>query len=292
MQINELKKIGIVGPGLLGGSIGLALKSHNIKGTILGIGHRAESLDRAVQIGAIDEGSLNIKDLAGCDLVILTTPISLIYETLDRLSAILSVGAIVTDVGSTKRKICEYARPLVKAGIEFIGSHPIAGSEKRGVDFARHDLFLNANCFITPTSKNNSETVDLIRRLWELLGMHVVKTSPREHDMLMAAISHLPHMAAAGLVNICSDDQVKFSGSGFQDTTRIASGDVNLWRDIVMSNPDYIVKFLKKYTRELDRLRSAIEAGDTKKVCQFLEIAKKRRDGLIRFKYEHRLIEP
>jgi prephenate dehydrogenase len=291
LQINELTKIGIVGPGLLGGSVGLALKSHNITARIIGIGHRTESLDRAVQIGAIDEGSLNLSDLAGCNLVILTTPISLIYTTLDQLGSILSAGTIVTDVGSTKRKICDYARPLAKAGIEFIGSHPIAGSEKRGVDFARHDLFLNANCFITPMKKNNSEAVELVRQLWETVGMRVVKISPREHDKLLAAISHLPHMAAAGLVNACTDAQVKFSGPGFQDTTRIASGDVTLWRDIIMSNPYYAAMFLKKYARELDRLRLAIETGDVKKVCRFLETAKKRRDDLIRFKYEHHLIE-
>jgi prephenate dehydrogenase len=173
-----------------------------------------------------------------------------------------------------------------------VGSHPIAGSEKRGVDFARPDLFLNANCFVTPVRGNKRQAVELVCQLWRTLGMRVVETSPRKHDELLASISHLPHMAAAGLVNVCNDTQVKFSGTGFQDTTRIASGDVTLWRDIVESNPDFIAAFLKKYTRELDRLRVAIEGGNTKAVCRFLEKAKKRRDDLLKFKYEHRLIEP
>jgi prephenate dehydrogenase len=291
LQLKDLKKIGIVGPGLLGGSIGLALKSHNIPAEVIGIGHRQSSIDRAVQIGAIDRGSLNLADLTDCQLVILATPISLIRTALSELEPILQPGSVVTDVGSTKRQICEWAGPLGKRGIEFVGSHPIAGSEKRGVDFARPDLFLNANCFVTPTSKNSSEAVNLIGELWRLIGMRVVKTSPRQHDKLLATVSHLPHVVAAGLVNVCTEDQLKYTGTGFLDTSRIASGDVNLWRDIILSNPDCLNSALKKFITQLEKFQQAIEAGDSKKICKLLETAKHRRDDMVQFKYNHQQIE-
>lgn len=292
MKLNDLTKIGIVGPGLLGGSVALAIKSHNLPALIVGVGHRSHSIDRALEIGAIDQGSLDLRELAGCQLVIIATPIGLIRQTIMDLGAVLAPGAIVTDVGSTKRDICRWGRSLAKRKIEFVGSHPIAGSEKRGVDFARHDLFVNANCFVTPVAGNTSQAVELVCELWKTLGMRVVKTSPSEHDKLLAAVSHLPHIVAAGLMNTCREDQIKFSGTGFMDTTRIASGDVNLWHDIVVSNADYLSATLKKLTTELEKVRQAIDKGDSKAICQFLEKARVRREDLVRFKYEQQQIEP
>ena len=154
MGIKDLKQIGIVGPGLLGGSIGLALKSRGASAKIVGVGHRQVSLDRAVEIGAIDEGSQDVSSLRECQLVILATPINLIKEVIEQLGDILAAGTVVTDVGSTKRKICQWGAKLGRKKIEFVGSHPIAGSEKRGIDFARPDLFSNANCFVTPALRN------------------------------------------------------------------------------------------------------------------------------------------
>ncbi len=292
MNIKDLHEIGIVGPGLLGGSIGLALKSRQLKARIVGIGHRKSSLDRAVEIGAIDEGSEGFSILAGCRLVIIATPISLIKNSIHALAGILPPGAVVTDVGSTKRKICFWGKELLKRNIEFVGSHPIAGSEKRGIDFARVDLFANANCFVTPVDANSRPAVDLVSRLWTLTGMRVIVTTPDQHDRLLAAVSHLPHLAAAALVNTCSEDQLKFTGAGFLDTTRIASGDVNLWHDIVVSNPDKIQAALKKFIRELDQFRLALKNKNSKKICEFLAKAKTKRDNLMKFKLEHKEIEP
>lgn len=291
LRIKDLHKIAIIGPGLLGGSIGLGLRSREVPARIVGIGHRKSSLDRAVEIGAIDEGSENIGDVAGAELVIIATPIGLIKHSLEQLGPILKPGSVVTDVGSTKREICRQGRKLARRGIEFVGSHPIAGSEKRGVDFARVDLFANANCFVTPTDGNTSESVALVTDLWTSLGMRVIRTTPAEHDRLLARVSHLPHMAAAGLVNICTETELQCTGTGFLDTTRIASGDVQLWHDIVVSNPDRIAAVLKKYIRTLDQFRSAVERKDSKAIRRFLETAKTKRDNLIRFKYEHKEIE-
>jgi len=291
LNLKDLRKIGIVGPGLLGGSIGLALKSRGVSARIVGIGHRKSSLDRAVEIGAIDEGSEDLGSLAGAELVILATPLSLIKQSIDALGGILSPGTVVTDVGSTKRTICRWSQKLKRRKIEFVGSHPIAGSEKRGVDFARVDLFTNANCFITPQASNSEGAVGLVRELWTLVGMRVIEMSAGSHDALLAAVSHLPHMAAAGLVNVCDPEQLKYTGTGFIDTTRIASGDVNLWCDIVMSNSDKIDSVLKKFIKEMEQFRKAVGKGDSKAISRFLESAKHKRDELMRFKFAHKEIE-
>ncbi len=284
MKIKDLQNIGIVGPGLLGGSIGLALKSREVSARIVGIGHRKVSLDRAVEIGAIDEGTQDLSRLAGCELVILATPISLIKHTIDALGSVLDPGTVVTDVGSTKRTICQWAKSLRRRKIEFVGSHPIAGSEKRGIDFARPDLFVNANCFVTPISGDSERAVGLVAELWTLIGMRVVTVPPAQHDQLLAAVSHLPHIVAAGLVQTCSEDQLKFTGTGFIDTTRIASGDVNLWHDILVSNSDKISTVMKKFIREMEKFRQAVESRDSKKICRFLAEAKRKRDDLMRLK--------
>jgi len=291
LNIKQLKKIGIVGPGLIGGSIALALKSANIPAKIIGIGHRQISIDRAIEFGAIDEGYLSLENLNDCQLVIIATPISLIKSTINSLANILHTGAIVTDVGSTKRQICRWGNKLTRKKIEFVGSHPIAGSEKRGIDFARHDLFVNANCFVTPERKNSPAAVNLISQLWKTVGMNVIKTSPAQHDKLLGLVSHLPHIVAAGLVNTCTQRQLEFTGSGFMDTTRIASGDVGLWRDIIMSNPDYIVQSLKKFTAQLNEITEAINNKDENKVTRLLSSAKTKRDKLVEFKYKHKQIE-
>ncbi len=292
LNIKQLRQIGIVGPGLIGGSVALALKTANIRAKIIGIGHRQTSIDKAISFGAIDEGSLDLKDLKHCQLVIVATPISLIKSTLDSLEHILTPNAVITDVGSTKRQICRWADKLFKKKIQFVGSHPVAGSEKRGIEFARHDLFLNANCFVTPVRKNSAEAVNLVSQLWQTVGMNVISTTPAEHDKLLALVSHLPHIVAAGLVNSCTQKQLEFTGTGFMDTTRIASGDVKLWTDIIMSNPDYIIRAIKKFSNQLENIANAINNSDDKKLTQLLSSAKSKRDKLIEFKYKHKQIEP
>ncbi len=292
LHINDLGKIGIIGPGLIGGSIALALKRFGFRGTIIGVGHREVSIELAKEIGAIDEGSLELEALAETELIIIGTPISLIRTTIDRLRNILSPGTVVTDVGSTKRKICQWGKSLMRKNIEFVGSHPVAGSEKRGVDFARHDLFVNANCFITPMKGNSRQAIELISSLWSLIGMNVIQATPSEHDKLLALVSHLPHVAAASLVNTCSQKQLEFTGSGFMDTTRISSGDVSLWSDIILSNPDHIVSSAKKFISQLENFCSAVDSQNSKEVKKFLAGAKSKRDALVQFKYNHEQIEP
>lgn len=291
LQVKELRKIAIIGPGLLGGSVALGLKSAGVTAEIVGIGHRQASLDRAVAIGAIDVGSVDMAAAAGAEVVILAVPIGQFDAMLSSLAEVISPGTIVTDVGSTKRQVCRLAAKRLPKGVTFVGSHPMAGSEKRGVEFARSDLCLGATCIVTPERRTPASSAGLIESLWQAIGMRVVRMAPAQHDRILAKISHLPHVVASALVNLCSEDELKVSGMGFLDTTRIASGDVGLWHDIVVSNADGLRSAIGAIRRQLDRLESAIEAGDSKRIRAFLQTGKDRRDWLMRYKIDAGQIE-
>ncbi len=291
MRIKDLKCIGIIGPGLIGGSIGLALKSEGVSAKIIGIGRRKSSIDSAIKIGAIDTGSTNIDDVKDANLVIITTPISTIKSIINDLSYILKPGTVVTDAGSTKRRVCRWGNKLIKRGVQFVGSHPIAGSEKRGVEFARHDLFRNAYCFITPTKEPTKPAIRLVTELWMTLNMRIVLASPEYHDRLLAYISHLPHIIASSLINTAINVEIEYAGTGFLDTTRIASGDMGLWTDIILSNPDNISRAIDRFIRQLTKFKDAIRKKDADKIKNLLKSAKVERDKLVEFKYKQSQIE-
>jgi len=290
LKINDLHTVAIVGPGLLGGSIGLGLKAAGLNARIIGVGHRPSSIRKAVEIGAIDSGFLEYRPLEDAQLVIIATPIGLFETVLSQLADVLHAGAVITDVGSTKQHICRQAERILPDRLRFIGSHPMAGSEQRGIEFARADLFQSATCIITPTQTSSRPALGLVRSMWTILGMRLVRLSPAEHDAVLAKISHLPHIAAAALVNICTSDELKISGPGFLDTTRIASGDVDLWNDIIMSNPDHIRAAAKRLKQQIDLLEKAVEARDTRSIKQFLASAKRKRDTLVKSKIKKNLL--
>src|SRR5436190_17870561 len=193
----KLERLSIVGVGLLGGSIGLAVRSTVNDCEIIGYGHRPATLERAVQIGAIDRGTGVLAEAVdGADLVILCTPVGLMREMLSGLAGCLKPGAVVADVGSTKASIVRAADEILPRGVAFIGSHPMAGSEKRGVEFARADLFQNALCILTPDERTDAKAVSNVEAFWELLGMRTCRMDPAAHDAALAEVSHLPHALA------------------------------------------------------------------------------------------------
>jgi len=292
LRIRDLDNIAIVGVGLLGGSIGLGLRAAGYRGRILGIGHRASTMAKAVESGCVDRGFLEVPDcIDQCPLVILATPIGKFEQMLVQLSQRLREGAIVTDVGSTKRYVLRLAGRKLPPDVRFVGSHPMAGSEKRGVDFARADLFDNAVCIITPGARSDGEAVETVRQLWESLGMRVVQMSAQRHDRILSRISHLPHVVAAALVNCNRPEELKLCGPGFLDTTRVSSGDVGLWRDIIGSNKDNIVKALDLMQEQLSQLQQAVKGNDMDGLCRFLEQARKRRQNLIEYKLQERQLD-
>ena len=275
------KRLSMLGVGLLGGSIGLAVKRAVTGCKVIGYGHRAETLDEALKTGAIDEASQSVEQaVAGADLVILCTPVGIFEQILTAIASALAPGAIVTDVGSTKRSVVAAAERLVPARTTFVGSHPMAGSEKRGVRFATADLFQGAVCITTPTASTPSGALARVERFWESLGMHLVRLSPAEHDRRLADVSHLPHALAAALVSVQDGGSLPLAGKGFLDATRIAAGDPGLWRDIFLDNRDNLRDSLRRFRARLDALESSLGAGDAEAIKTWLDAAANRRQGM------------
>jgi prephenate dehydrogenase len=277
----NLHRLSILGVGLLGGSLGLAVKKAFSDCRVMGYGHRPDSLDRALAMGAIDESSADpVRAVEGADLVVLCTPVQTIGPLLRQVAPALKPGAIVTDVGSTKRSIVRAAREGLGKNVRFVGSHPMAGSEKRGVEFARPDLFAGAVCILTPHPNDDPDTVGDVERFWQAVGMKTTRLSPDEHDHLLACVSHLPHALAAALVSMQPDDALGLAGNGFRDVTRIAAGDPGLWRDILVDNADEVRRSLRSFRAGLDELDAALEAADAAAVEAFLARAAERRKKL------------
>lgn len=280
-QARHLRQITILGVGLLGGSIGLAVRAAIPKCKIVGWGHRAQTLKRAQEIGAIDRFEMDATAaVAGSNLVILCTPVGAFESVLREIAPALSPGCLVTDVGSTKRSIVRMAEKILGAQQDFIASHPIAGSEKRGVEFARADLFQNALCILTPTSKTLPLVIKRVESFWQMLGMRVIRLSAEDHDRMLADISHLPHVLAAALIAMQEPSALQLSGQGFMDTTRVAGGDGNLWKDILLDNADNLSAALQRLRSQIDQVMRMLEKKDQTKLTQWLTAAADRRTEL------------
>jgi prephenate dehydrogenase len=269
-------KIAIVGVGLIGGSIGLALRKRRLAKEIVGIGRRAASLATAKRVGSITASSTNLaKGVADADLVVICTPVDCIVEQV-QLVASAAPGALITDVGSTKANIVAG----LDRTIRFIGSHPITGNEKRGPQHAAADLFVNRTVIITPSDDSRPGDVRQLKKLWSSLGAKVVSMSADEHDRVVAGISHLPHLLASAIAAATPDRYVTLSAGGWQDTTRIAAGDPALWRQILLANRDHLLTALDQFDERLAAFRSAVERQDAVALEQLLTAAKKIRDAV------------
>ena len=270
----DLQQLSILGVGLLGGSIGLACRSRLTNCEIIGYGHRADSLDAGLRLGAIDRAMDDPADaVRGADLVILCTPVGLFGDILRKIGPTLKPGALVTDVGSTKRSVVSEAEKWVPKGVHFVGSHPMAGSEKRGVQFARADLFLDALCILTPTEKTDAMAVGRIEEFWRLLGMRTSRMSAQDHDRMVGMVSHVPHAVAAALVRMQPTEAMRLAGKGFFDTTRIAGGDGGLWRDILLDNADNVREGFVRLQEELAELVKKLDEKDAKGLMEWLDRA-------------------
>lgn len=274
-------RLSILGVGLLGGSIGLAVRSVASNCIVVGYGHRVSTTDEARRIGAIDEATQSAAEaVRGADLVILCTPVGIFDAILREIAPALQTGAVVTDVGSTKRSVVASAERLLPAGAHFVGSHPMAGSEKRGVRFASADLFDGATCILTPTRDTDLGALERVGKFWTSLKMELVRLSPEEHDRRLADVSHLPHALAAALVSMQDEGSLGLAGKGFLDTTRIAGGDGGLWRDIFLDNRDNLRASIRRFQGHLDQLLARLDSGDPAAVKQWLDLAAARRAGL------------
>ena len=272
--------IGIVGCGLLGCSIAAALKSRRFPGPIVGCGRPGQNLDTALRQRLIDRAESDLAQAAaGCDLIVICTPVDRIIEDIQTAARAARPGTLITDVGSVKRVVCEPVGDLRK-GVTFIGSHPIAGSEKQGCAYADGDLFEGRVCVLTPRAATSREKVVSLRSFWQSLGMSVVEMSPEAHDRALAQTSHVPHLVAAALAATLAAENRSLTGGGFQDTTRIAAGDPQLWSAIFLANAGEVSAGLRVVSARLDELRGAIETSDKERLEKLLRVAQQNRDGL------------
>ena len=278
MAIKTPNHVTIIGVGLLGGSAGLAIKAHDPRIRIAGVGRRPESLQAALDAGAIDTAHLTCQEpVAESDLVILATPVGSFERHMRAIAPVLRPGAVVTDVGSTKGRVVAVAARVFGPSGPFVGSHPMAGSEQKGVPFARADLFHGATCILTPTPTTPPALVARVEAFWQLLGMHTVRMAPATHDRSVARVSHLPHALAALLMLLPNDADLAVAASGFRDATRLAGGDPEMWRDIFTTNRPAVRAALKAFARSLDQFSDLLAANDAPALERFLTRAKTRR---------------
>ena len=284
--MKELNCVAIAGVGLIGGSLGLALGSRNLARTIVGFGSRAATLETAWRRGAITEIAKDAKAaVAEADLVVLCAPVAHIAALARTINHFCRPGTLITDVGSTKRDIVNeldaaLAEPSWNALVRFVGSHPLAGNEKSGPEHATADLFVGRTVVVTPTEHTQAEDLRAVVNFWQALGAKVREMSPDEHDRAVAATSHLPHLVAAAIAGSTPEEYVSLTGSGWQDTTRIAAGDPVLWRQIMLANRGNLSALLEQFSARLDEWRQALTAGDSVELDRLLAEAKRIRDAL------------
>lgn len=279
------EEIAIIGPGLIGGSMGAAIRGRKLAKNVVGIGRRDISLKKALKAGAIDRATTHLQEgTKNADLVVLATPVSTFGRIAEDLKKFLRSGAILTEVGSTKESVIQAVQEHFseRRDVSFIPTHPMAGSEKGGPENSRADLFEDAACIFTLLEGTPKDHKDKLEKMWEKLGANVHFMSPRQHDILVGRISHLPHLAAAALINTIEGVDGKFAGGGLLDTTRIASGDPELWKSICKSNPEKIISALDAFSASLLKAREMIADEDFEALGDWLAAAKEKRDGIIR----------
>jgi prephenate dehydrogenase len=236
--------------------------------------------------GAVDYATTDLlAAVSNADLVILCTPLAQMHSLAKQFLPALKRGAIVTDVGSVKADVVREVGSLIqKTGAHFVGSHPMAGGEKMGVLASRPDLYANDVCVVTPDKKSNAGAVRKLEKFWQSLGARTLRLDAAQHDLFVSRSSHLPHVAAAALVNLVLGPtspkaQVGLCATGFRDTTRIASGSPEMWRDIALANRKNLTRSLDAFTAELKRFQTALRQNDTKAVEKFFATAKEQRDN-------------
>ena len=279
-----LRKLTILGPGLLGGSIGLAARQRKVARRVVIWARRPDAADQAWKLGAADEATNDLaKAVADAELVVLATPIGVMRTLVDQMRPALPEGCIVTDVGSVKYPVVTALSNALTNKARFVGSHPMAGSEQSGIEAARRDLFDNAVCIVTPREDTDKTALQVVCDFWKALGCTVKTLAPLEHDEIVARISHLPHIVAAAVVNVVCNDgahPLNFVGPGFKDFTRIAGGPFEMWTEICLENREEIRRALDQLIEELGKVRAAVENADAVELRTMLKRAKHFRDEL------------
>jgi prephenate dehydrogenase len=277
----DIDTLTIVGVGLIGGSIGLAAKRRGVARRVLGVGRRQASLDEALAVGAIDAAFLDpAPAVHQAQLTVFCTPVDQIADQVLALAPGCSPGTLLTDAGSTKAGIVNAVDGQLPEGIAFVGSHPLAGSEKKGPRFASPDLFHGRLTLITPAPRTDPGAVERIASFWKALGSQVRVMPPEEHDRALAFTSHLPHLAAAALAGILPPELYELCATGFRDTTRVAAGDPDLWSAIFAQNRSAMIAAVDALQACLVEYKRALIDRDRAALDTLLAQAKRTRDAL------------
>jgi prephenate dehydrogenase len=276
--------LAVVGVGLIGGSIASATRQRGIADRVIGIGRSRERLADAVRAGVIDALAADANEsqaaAAEADLVIVCTPVDRIADDVLALAPALRAGSLITDAGSTKGAICRTVQCGLTGSIPFVGSHPLAGSEKGGWEHADASLFEGRVCVVTPLDDTPPEVLERVSAFWRALGMRVRHMSPDDHDRALAVTSHLPHLAAAALASLLTNGEAELAASGFRDTTRVAAGDPDLWTAIFLQNTEPVLDQASLLIEQLREFQRAIRQGDAGRIRQLLEEGREGRQRL------------
>ncbi len=280
-----IKHLAIIGVGLIGGSLASALRKAKQVGKVTGFGRDINNLKKAVELGIIDEYTLTINHaVENADVIVLATPLSTTAKLLSGMRDHLTANAIITDVGSAKGSVVEAARQALGDKISrFVPGHPIAGREKSGVDAATADLFQSHRVILTPCPETSVSAISTITEMWEHTGAEIAQLGVEQHDEILAATSHLPHMLAYALVDCLAgmqerEDIFKFAAGGFADFTRIASSHPQMWTDICFSNREKLLVALETFDEYLNKIRSAINNDNNEELLKIFSRAKETRD--------------
>jgi prephenate dehydrogenase len=276
-----VQTLAIVGVGLIGGSIGLAARQRGVAGRVLGAGRNRDTLDRAQRLGCIDEPCPDLAEAAArADLVVFCTPVDRIADQVRAAAPRCRPGTLLTDAGSTKAAIVCALDGGLPDGVAFVGSHPLAGSEKRGPEHARADLLVNRLVVVTPGELSDAEAVERTCAFWRALGARVERMTPEDHDRALAMTSHLPHLTAAALAGVLPEGLAGLTATGFRDTTRVAAGDPELWTAIFRHNRPALLEAVARLADRLAAFRHALETDDPSAIEALLRQAKRVRDAL------------
>jgi prephenate dehydrogenase len=275
------KKVVIVGLGLMGGSLGYALKKRFPKCRVIGLSRKQANIRKAIQKKIINEGTTKLEKAIGdADWIIICTPVDKIIPFLKKIDAAAKKGALVTDVGSTKKEIVDWTDCYSFKNIHFVGSHPLAGNHERGLESACPSLYEKGFCFVARGRKTNKTALKRTIQFWKALKQRVEIINSKQHDEIVAGISHLPHIVASLLTSSVDSKKLPYAGCGFKDTTRIAEGDAGLWNAIIQQNRVCIQKELKNFRKHLDSFLICLQKKQGKQILSVLAKAGQKRKSL------------
>jgi len=286
MSEHRVDTVCIIGTGLIGGSLALAIRQAGFCKEIIGAGRTEATLVKAVELGVIDRYDTSISNAAqDADIVVVCVPLGSMHAVFEQINADQIENTIITDAGSAKQSVIDDAEFVFGDEFRnFVPGHPIAGTEQSGVSAAFPELYQNRRVILTPTEKTSADALEMVRAMWQSAGAEVETMSAEHHDLVLAGTSHLPHLLAFGLVDCLNnledvDEIFRFAAGGFRDFTRIASSDPVMWRDICLSNRDEVMVMMRRYSVEMENIYKALEAGDGEKLREIFERAKKARDA-------------